>query len=202
MKFEHLSAEAKRVARQAWIDDQGGGYPYYDWWVFDDFVECGKRLGIHIETRQAGRQKCPAIWFSGFWSQGDGASYDALYSCEPKAVELITEHAPNETLLDFAQRLTALQAQRVLANREPVKCTIRQKGTYSHSGTMQIDYTLSDEDGLDAETEQEFTEIFRSFADWMYRDLEAQYNSYFEDSYIDEQIHEEGISFARDGSII
>ena len=59
------------------------------------------------------------------------------------------------------------------------------------------------EDGEVAEEEtKEVEDIMRSFADWMYRQLEDQHNYYFSDECVDERLREDNMSFRKDGSII
>lgn len=62
-KFSELSEEAKQKA----IENFRKGYPDYDWWngVYDHWKKKLEKLGYtDIDIR-----------FSGFWSQGDGASF-------------------------------------------------------------------------------------------------------------------------------
>ncbi len=76
--FTELSDAAKDKAR-AWfrqtIDD--------DWWdsVYDDFEQICPILGVTLATTPVrlmggGTRQKPCIWFSGFWSQGDGACFE------------------------------------------------------------------------------------------------------------------------------
>lgn len=55
----------------------------YDWWdsVYYDFIEKMKEQGIEVDTKtertHKGREYVrPAIYFRGFWSQGDGACFE------------------------------------------------------------------------------------------------------------------------------
>ena len=55
------------------------------------------------------RQK-PCIWFSGFWSQGDGACFEGRYAYAPRASLRIRDYAPRDTELHrIADALQALQ---------------------------------------------------------------------------------------------
>lgn len=82
----------------------------FDWWdsVYGDFVTQMQEIGIQVDTRTVGthrghRYEEPAIYFSGFWSQGDGACFEgrvddwttffkALYPADhPKYQPLFTE---------------------------------------------------------------------------------------------------------------
>lgn len=55
----------------------------YDWWdgVYDQFIEKMKENGIEVltkleRTHKGASYERPAIYFSGFWSQGDGACFE------------------------------------------------------------------------------------------------------------------------------
>ena len=157
-----------------------------DWWdcIEDDFKEVCKILGIRL----ADREPC----FSGFWSQGDGASwtghYDALHwqkSTYDTAPVEIRKHAPkDETLHTIADELCLLA--RIYG---PVSAKVsRTSARYVHSSTMQIDYwehyhEVDDEDGdpiyppmeICNHIENVLSVQFHALADWYYRALEKEY---------------------------
>lgn len=63
----------------------------YDWWdgLFEDFVEQLTEVGIIVDTHEVklmnGKtREAPNIYFSGFWSQGDGAYFEGRVSDWPK----------------------------------------------------------------------------------------------------------------------
>ena len=66
--FDELSEQAKEKARE-WFR---AGTLDYEWWdgVFEDAKRVGALIGIGIDD----------IRFSGFWSQGDGASLSGTYT--------------------------------------------------------------------------------------------------------------------------
>ena len=77
-QFPELSDAAKEKAR-SWYRELG---PHDDWWdaVYEDFERICDILGVNLKTRPVrlmggGTRQKPCIWFSGFWSQGDGAAY-------------------------------------------------------------------------------------------------------------------------------
>ena len=67
-RFEELEDEAKDKARQ-WLVDAATDHDWYES-VYDLAKEDGAKRGFEIED----------IRFSGFWSQGDGASWTGLVS--------------------------------------------------------------------------------------------------------------------------
>jgi len=77
-RLDELPDGAKDRAR-AWYREGGFDYDWYDA-VYEDFQRIAEILGIRLKTRVCrlvgGRtREDPCIWFSGFWSQGDGACY-------------------------------------------------------------------------------------------------------------------------------
>lgn len=77
-----------------------------DWWdgVYEYFIEECKEQGIDIEERARSRQ--PAIYFSGFWSQGDGACFEGRVGDWPKF--LVAFGRPDLAVMyqKFDERLT------------------------------------------------------------------------------------------------
>ena len=78
-QFPELSDAAKEKAR-SWYRELG---PHDDWWdaVYEDFERICDILGVRLKTRPVrlmggGTREKPCIWFSGFWSQGDGACFE------------------------------------------------------------------------------------------------------------------------------
>lgn len=79
-RFEALSRRAKDAIldehRDCNVDDG------FEWWdgVYENFIEDMKEIGIVVASRPEstlrGTYVRPAIYFSGFWSQGDGACFE------------------------------------------------------------------------------------------------------------------------------
>ncbi len=75
-RFDELSDAAREKAR-AWYRDGGFDHDWYDA-VYEDFQRIAEFLGINFRTRSVhlmggGARQELRIFFSGFWSQGDGA---------------------------------------------------------------------------------------------------------------------------------
>ena len=94
-QFDELSDDAKEKARY-WYRS---GALDYEWWdaVYDDAVQCAALLGIDVATR-GDRRTQPAIFFSGFNSQGDGACFDGMLSWKACS-KAIRDHAPKDATL-------------------------------------------------------------------------------------------------------
>ncbi len=206
--YDELSDKAKARARQDYVE-RGGHIPY-EWWdaSYDVFVDISQMLGISIETNN--------ISFSGFSSQGDGASFTGSYRAEPAAIAKIIEYAPQDKeLLRIATELTTIQVGMKLQHGGTFHCSIsRTSSGYCHSNTMETcdqmvigrgsnhpqgnsDYFIeADEENIDALVQT----LMRDFADWMYRYLESEYDGYHDNDYLGEQLQEH--QFDEDGSII
>ena len=115
-RLDELSDTAKDKAR-AWYREGGFDYDWYDA-VYEDFQRIAEILGICLKTRPVrlmggGTRREPLISFTGFWSQGDGASYQAFYAFRKNATREIREHAPQDTRLHaiyFAFSTVIMQA--------------------------------------------------------------------------------------------
>lgn len=205
-------AELSEKVKERVLDEHRDSYVAHDWWdaVYEDAVECARCLGIEIEKKsRSGRLRDyedTAIYFSGFWSQGDGACFEGWYRYKPDAVDAIKAYAPkDEVLLDLAERLTKFQVQARLVDNYSLLASITTGNpSYSHSGTMTA--TVDDENGELGYTdravfyENELTPIFREFADWIYTRLEQEYEYLTSDEVVAESLVDE--TFDEDGSII
>ena len=154
----------------------------HDWWdsTCDYFSHICEIMGIDLDNNEPS--------FSGFWSQGDGASWTGTYSAIGKKMEptydiaptKIREHAPkDEELHRIADELCLLA--RIY---HPTYAAVHRRGNYCHSHTMYVnEWEYIDEeigfDGVDdaiAELiEETLLTQFRALADWLYRDLDKEY---------------------------
>jgi hypothetical protein len=94
-----------------------------------------------------------------------------------------------------------------LERNEQISANIKTSSSrYCHSGVMTVEIASADAQGESDDEwnsehdEQEMLEIFRAFADWMYKQLEEQHDFLHSDEHIDECLADE--SFDEDGFII
>jgi hypothetical protein len=211
--FAELSDSAKDHARdKARYQDV-----YDDWWdsVYDDAVTCASLLGIEIGTRSfktmgGGTGSEPQIHFSGFSSQGDGACYEGSYRYVPEAVKQIKAHAGQDKELHrIAEALTALQvALKLTHNGSGTATATISSGSsnYCHSNTMEFDVSVDGDDSDDCygpewpAVEEQLCRLLRDFADWIYRQLEAEHDYLTSDEHIDQYLAE--LRFDEDGDTI
>lgn len=175
--FDQLSDEAKVRACENYVTRTN--YPYDDWWdgVYEDFVQMADCFGLSVESQD--------IVFSGFWNQGDGASFGGYFEDTGPALPRIQQYAPKDTALHkLAERLDVLQTSLKLAHNATFACRIYRSGRYSHEYTMLLDSVrLGNEDDGDIEdladaaeaVEKDFLDIFRDLAHWLYKTLEREH---------------------------
>lgn len=185
---------------QAFLDENREFNVHHEWWdsVYDDFTEICNILGIELHAKEP----C----FSGFWSQGDGASWAGAY--RPKghgyaglapvyfydtAPAKMREHAPqDEALHEAADRLCLLN--RIYG---PLFATVgRGPSHYVHDHTMQIsEWEYYDEERnedvpeeIAEHIEAELLDVFRDLACWLYKTLEAEYDHLTSDEAVAESL--------------
>lgn len=193
-KFDELSDRAKDKAREAYTGD---GYLDYDWWdsVYEDAVRVAEILGISIDNRSfktMGGKTCsePDIGFSGFSSQGDGASFSGHYRYNSEAVAGIRGYCPDEELHRIADELGLIHIIRRLMGLHSFKANVRSA---DRGFTLSVEVIYdedSDEDQAD-DTEDKVTQLMRDFADWIYGQLESQYDWLMSDECVDEYLRDD-----------
>lgn len=192
--FDELSDEAKEKARDWWRE---GGLDY-EWWdcAYGDFDTVAKLLGIDIDRKG---KHTPAIFFSGFWSQGDGACFEGEYRYQKGSVKAIEEYAPKDTtLLQIAKDLQLAQSRQFYKLRATVKSGWR--GCASYNASIEV-YHDDDRYRDIADAEEGVKEALRDFMNWMYRRLEAEYDWLNSDENVDEAIRCNEYEFTEDGRI-
>ena len=200
-RLNELSDAAKDKAR-AWYREGGFDYDWYDA-VYEDFQRIAEILGIRLKTRVCrlvgGRtREDPCIWFSGFWSQGDGACWEGTYSYRKSATADLRAYAPqDQTLHRIAETLQAAQRQ----NFYQLRAEVSHRGTYYHAFTMTVSVTR---DSLAAtevsgDAESVVTEALRDLANWLYRQLEQEYDHLTSDEAVDETLVANGYTFTKEG---
>lgn len=205
LSFSDLSEKAQqRAIDDARYSEMDGSY---DWWdsVFEDAVRMAALLGIEIDQHERIEGRCgPKIYFSGFCSQGDGACFRGTYRPKPDAFAAVEAECNDETLIDLAKRLTALNVENAL-HHEVKLCyvTVSTYGGYSHSNTMSATYEY-DADVVEADSafEDDLLACLREFADWIYEQLEAAFNYLTSDEVVRERLIADEYVFDEDGAMI
>lgn len=204
-KLSELSEKARAKAIEA--VRSGEGYMSWEWYdsVYDDFANICNALGITITTRP-GRGfggstiHKPAIYFSGFSSQGDGACFECDYSYKKGSVKAVRSYAPkDEKLHRIAKGLADVQKRYFYQ----LTATSVHSGHYYHSGCMSVAVRDGRTEWGDCSiaTDQEVTQLLRDLADWLYRALEREYDDMMTDEYVADHIAANAYDFTEDGSV-
>jgi hypothetical protein len=184
-QYDELSDAAKAKAR--------------DWFragdTFDPEMEqyetAATLLGITFGTARDGGSD---IRWSGFSSQGDGASFVGSYSYSAEAANAIRDEFPTDaTLHSIADTLAEIQARYLM----PLQAKIEQRGNYVHSMSMRLDEYAPDDisdDDLDL-----LLVSLRRFANWIYICLEDDYCEQQKDDYVADCIIANEYEFTADG---
>ena len=165
-RLHELSDAAKEKAR-AWYRDVGVDDDWHDA-VFGDFETICDILGITLRTRRVplfggGSREKPCIYFSGFWSQGDGACFEGSYAYAPQASVRINEYAPRDAELHrIVDALQAIQRR----NFYGLNADIRHRGRYYHEDCMSITVNRDSATGQDMtkDAEEVVVEALRDLA--------------------------------------
>ena len=175
-KFSELSEAAQAKAIEA--EQEYQGQDFNNEFVYDDAERIGKILGIEFDQRE---RRCevkdiydPAIYYSGFWSQGGGACFEGTYRYAKGSAAKIREEAPQDAELHrIADELQAIQR----LNFYRLTATMKHRGRYDHSRcmTVDVDGAMAYEVVAGQNTEDVVTKLMRDFADWIYADLMNEY---------------------------
>lgn len=195
-KYEELDERAKEKARK-WCASNVFNYSH-DWeYTLDDAVRVGAIIGIEIDTIR-GSRRTPAIYFSGFWSQGDGACFEGTYRYAKEAAKKIREYAPHdEELHSITDALQDIQRR----NFYKLIARCKQSGRYCHSGCMSVEVEHDDDRYRDiGDAEDDIKQALRDFANWIYQQLEAEYEYQTSEEVVAESIIANEYEFNEDGS--
>lgn len=138
----------------------------HDWYdcTFDDVKAIGALIGFDIDN----------IYFSGFWSQGDGACFAGSLSYRKGCQKAVRKYAPQDTELHAIADAWAA-AQRPLFYR--ASGTVKHSGHYNHEFCTSFAWEHEGREygELSANEEETLQDVARDFMRWIYRQLEREY---------------------------
>ena len=185
-QYDELSDKAKAKARD-WFRECDTFDP-----EMEQFETAARILGITFATD--GADNHPDIRWSGFSSQGDGASFVGSYSYSAEAAQAIRDEFPTgHTLHSIADTLAEIQARYTA----PIAARLGQRGRYVHSGSMWLEEYAPDH--LTNDDYQLILASMKRFANWIYICLEDDYDSQREDDYIADTIRANEYEFRENG---
>ena len=160
-EFDELSESAKERARQ-WYRE----CDYDSYWsenVIDEVVEQGELMGIEFaptgrkwknaKTGTEGVDNSPRIYWSGFWSQGDGACFEGEWrASNVKANQVADGWGPDPATTEI-KRIAAVFAE--IAKEYPeASFSVVHRGHYSHENCTEFDFSILSDDGYEKKSEE------------------------------------------------
>ena len=99
-----------------------------EWWddVYEVFKEDMSAIGVHVET----------IYFSGFWSQGDGACFEGCWHYSAGCVKAVKDYAPQDTDLHSIAKALRDASRKVFYT---ARARVVHSGRYYHECSVSID---------------------------------------------------------------
>lgn len=177
--IEELEGRAKENALE-WLRE-GLDYEWYDS-VFEDAKKCAECLGIEVDN----------IYFSGFWSQCDGACFKGKYAYRKGWKKALKGYAPmDKELLKIGQALQDLQKPLFYNAQCDISCNDRYFRTSADFGFYGK-----------YETEKDFSQLFTDFASWIYNQLEKEWEWLSSEDQLIETAKANGYAFDSDGRIV
>lgn len=200
-EIEELSAEARDKARD-WYRDTGLHDDWHDY-VYEDFETICGILGVTLRTSPVrlyggGARHKPHVYFQGFNSPGDGASFEGSWSHARGSARAIRAHAPRDGEL---HRIAGVLQDVQRRNLFQLRARIRQNGRYCHENTMTIEVERDSpfEQPMTGDAEAAVVETLRDLARWLYRQLECEYTHVTSDEAVDETIAINLFTFTAEG---
>lgn len=193
-RFEALSEGDKRII----LDRHRDINVDHDWWdcVYSDFTEDMKAVGIAVAH----------MYFSGFWSQGDGACFDgrvddwrlflkSLGYTDELMVQHFADHASFSVSHSghyYHENCTRFDAEFYLPDQYVTdEHFLEGHGFGEELRDAALSAVLSEYDGC--ELEGEFTEAFKGHMRDLYRRLENEYEYLTSDEAVLETLHANGM---------
>jgi len=198
LTYEELTPVAKQRALEDWAEDR----PYEGWWDMEEenLIEDMKLRGIEIDDVQ----------FSGFSSQGDGASFvgniDLLHFMNWEA----QEHPDNSLAVNYPHIYTSQIPFNGEVDYEWMVSIQRNSHHYSHENTVGVELTYNhigyDEDDTIPQhefegLEQALNDVCREYMRSYYKDLKSTYDFLTSEEYFIESCDANSWVFDEDGDL-
>lgn len=216
--YDELSDDAKEKAREWWIEGSDDDWQFEQEWVYDDVKTVAALLGIDIDK----------IWYTGFWSQGDGACFDGTYSYKKGWRKALLDHLGDideKTIAKFrtqewTDKMIAdyiKERKRLLAIGQDLQdiqkkyfyqihSRTKHSGHYYHEYCTTITNFIEEEDGwggyekaLILADDEAMDEALRSFMRYIYTRLEETYDWMCEEEQVAEAINANEYTFTKYG---
>lgn len=183
-KFSELSRAIQDKLHDKFC--RGFDFSFHAEYLVDTAKTAGALLGFDVSK----------VYWSGFWSQGDGAVACGDYRYAPGAVAAIVREFPQDAELQRIAR--ALQAAQRVAFYQ-LMATVTSS-SYGHIPQVQV-YDARDEyRSIRRDLENDIESELSDFSHWVYRTLEREYEYQTSMEVFAESL--EGIEFDEEGEEI
>jgi hypothetical protein len=206
-QFDELPDDKARERARQWWRDASEGDNHFSECVISEALEWLTACGFtDINIR-----------WSGFWSQGDGASFTGTFDAtrfDASAVATLRADRPaTYTDSSGAVRTAALNAawhaladcfDKIVARAPGLYATLKDsRAHYVHESSVSIDidgFDVEQSDAQSAAIADEFTTACRSAMVQIYRELESAYDWENANEQIDDNLRANGYEFTADGA--
>jgi hypothetical protein len=196
-KYEELSDSAKEKARD-WYRTASADDNFWSESVLEDAESILNILGYESVK----------IFFRGFWSQGDGACFEATWRNGTGRAEKLKEYAPKDE--ELHRIADALQKESACFPYMYMK--IKHSGHYYHEYCTSFDVRFTDSEDNDMDTstretgaqtaqcvEEQLIDLSRDLMCWVYKSLEQAWDWQNADEQVAESICANEYDFTVDG---
>lgn len=209
-QFDELSDKAKDKAREWWRECEAQEFGAHGD-IYEPAETAANLLGVTFNTNDvrlmSGKTRPePDIRWSGFHSQGDGASFTGSYAYRKGSARDIRrefgDDASGQEVKRIARELAALQRK----HGYKLTADVRQCGHYVHHRTMYVDIAgpqwldYSDRQQEAEQLGEAIQELMCDFAKWIYSGLVAEYEYRMSDEHVDDAIRANEYYFREDGT--
>jgi hypothetical protein len=197
-KYEELNEKAQAKARD-WYRNVSAGDNYFADCLTGpgcDFENVARFCGWQIGQRKHGKNGELAIYWSGFWSQGDGLHFVGKWHAAHVDLTALKAWAPEDKELHaLGERFAKLAHD----HRFGVGNISDHNSRYVHAMTVTpIIYVENGKEPTPAD-EDEFRDVSRGLMRWMYRALEKQYEYENSDEAVADTIKANEYEFTEEG---
>lgn len=176
-QYSELSEKSQECAREWYRKALADDDDFWSGFCIDDCKEQLKPLGFDIDK----------IYFSGFWSQGDGACFEGTW----RASDVKAEEPENEELKGIAATIAPW-----VLKMPNLSFTVKYEGYYSHENCTEFAFY---DDGEDMFENVELVKAARECMRWCYRELEKAYDYENSDEVVADNIEANEYEFLENG---
>lgn len=217
-KYDELSKNAQAKARDWWRESASCD-DFWSEYVIDEAVQVGNAMGFtfadwSVPTHGGGVHIKPRIYWSGFYTQGSGACFEATWRAsdvKPGGVKALGWGPCEDTtrIHDIAADFEALAAE-----HPTLVFKTKHRDRYYHSNSVDFEFwetrksdsdtgeELDEYDWVEDDVESLCKGNARAFMDYIYDMLKKSYEDYVSDETVADTIIANEYEFDEDGCVM